>query len=90
MKNKSRIDIAGIVFNFNFSLDVEIANLTNKSGTQNSIYITHQPIFHFNNFKKHICVVHLLRWTAMPSARRHGVFGNPKQSATVSVGSVLK
>jgi hypothetical protein len=26
----------------------------------------------------------------MPSARRHGVFGYPKQSATVSVGSVLK
>jgi hypothetical protein len=27
---------------------------------------------------------------SLPAARRHGVFGYPKQSATVSVGSVLK
>jgi hypothetical protein len=27
---------------------------------------------------------------SLPSARRHGVFGYPKQSASVSVGSVLK
>jgi hypothetical protein len=27
---------------------------------------------------------------SLPAARRHGVFGYPKQSATVSIGSVLK
>jgi hypothetical protein len=27
---------------------------------------------------------------SLPAARRHGVFGYPKQSATVTVGSVLK
>jgi hypothetical protein len=48
------------------------------------------------NKKTHMTVVsyiwpvHLLGKDSLPSARRQSVFGYPKQSATVSVGSVLK
>jgi hypothetical protein len=36
------------------------------------------------------CALFICSGRQLTSARRHGVFGYPKQSATVSVGSVLK